>query len=85
MAEPYAAEGPRQHASWKGVPIVIQRRTLGTFVQHVDAGLRIEAHPDDLHHQGTQADLTVAESANWLRGNGLGARMSGRDQATGVA
>src|SRR5687767_2623748 len=44
MAEPYAAEGPRHHASWKGVPIVIQRRTLGTVVQHViDAGLRIEA------------------------------------------
>jgi SAM-dependent methyltransferase len=44
VAEPYCTEGPREHGSWKGVPIVIQRRTLGTFVgQIVQAGLQIEA------------------------------------------
>lgn len=44
MSEPYAAEGPREHASWKGVPIVINRRTLSTFVtETVRAGLQIEA------------------------------------------
>jgi len=44
VSDPYCAEGPCEHASWKGVPIVIQRRTLGTFVgQTIHAGLRIEA------------------------------------------
>jgi len=44
IAEPYFTEGPREHTSWKGVPIVIQRRTLGTFVsQMIQAGLQIEA------------------------------------------
>jgi len=44
MARPYADEGAVEHASWKGVPIVIQRRTLGSFVGDVArAGLRIEA------------------------------------------
>ena len=44
VAEPYFTEGPREHGSWKGVPIVIQRRTLGTFVgQIIQAGLQIEA------------------------------------------
>jgi SAM-dependent methyltransferase len=44
VAEPYCVEGPREHQSWKGVPIVIQRRTLGTFVgQIAQAGLQIEA------------------------------------------
>lgn len=44
VSDPYFTEGPREHASWKGVPIVIQRRTLGTFVGHViQAGLQIEA------------------------------------------
>jgi len=32
MAEPYGAEGGTEHTSWKGVPIVIQRRTLGAFI-----------------------------------------------------
>jgi hypothetical protein len=33
-----------EHTSWKGVPIVIQRRTLGTFVTEIArAGLGIEA------------------------------------------
>jgi SAM-dependent methyltransferase len=44
ISDPYFAEGPREHASWKGVPIVIHRRTLGTFVgQIIEAGLTIEA------------------------------------------
>src|SRR6266545_4082274 len=44
VAEPYFTEGPREHGSWKGVPIVIQRRTLGTFIgQIIQAGLQIEA------------------------------------------
>ena len=29
MAEPYSAEGGSEHASWKGVPIVIQRAHTG--------------------------------------------------------
>jgi SAM-dependent methyltransferase len=44
VADSYFREGPREHASWKGVPIVIQRRTLGSFVgQIIEAGLQIEA------------------------------------------
>ncbi len=44
VAEPYLTEGPREHGSWKGVPIVIQRRALSTFVgQIIQAGLQIEA------------------------------------------
>ncbi len=43
IAEPYVTEGPREHASWKGVPIVINRRTLSTFVTPTArAGLQIE-------------------------------------------
>lgn len=43
MSNPHA-EGPREHASWKGVPIVINRRTLSTFVtETVRTGLQIEA------------------------------------------
>jgi SAM-dependent methyltransferase len=43
MSEPYCAEELREHASWKGVPIVIPRRTLGTVVRTIiEAGLRIE-------------------------------------------
>ena len=44
VSVPYFTEWPREHTSWKGVPIVIQRRTLGTFVgQIIQAGLRVEA------------------------------------------
>ena len=44
VAEPYFTEGPREHQSWKGVPIVIERRTLSTFVgQIIRAGLQLEA------------------------------------------
>src|SRR5690348_11063352 len=42
VSVPYFTEGPREHTSWKGVPIVIQRRTLGAFFgQIVQAGLRV--------------------------------------------
>jgi len=44
VARPYFKEGPHEHASWKGVPIVIHHRTLATFVAElVHAGLRLEA------------------------------------------
>jgi ubiquinone/menaquinone biosynthesis C-methylase UbiE len=44
VAEPCAAEGPREYESWRGVRIVIQRRTLATFVTEIArAGLRIES------------------------------------------
>jgi ubiquinone/menaquinone biosynthesis C-methylase UbiE len=44
MAKPYSSEGPQEHQAWNGVPIVIQRRTLATFVEHiVRAGLHVEA------------------------------------------
>ena len=44
MAQPYSVEGGVEHSSWKGVPIVIQRCTLGTFVTEIArAGLQIEA------------------------------------------
>jgi len=44
MARSYLDEGPVEHQSWKGVPIVIQRCTLGTFIgQVIQAGLQIEA------------------------------------------
>jgi SAM-dependent methyltransferase len=43
VSRSYSAEGPCQHASWKGVPIVTQGRTLATWVtQTVQAGLHIE-------------------------------------------
>jgi SAM-dependent methyltransferase len=43
VSTPYSIEGAREHASWKGVPIVIQRRTLGTFVTEIArAGLSVE-------------------------------------------
>lgn len=65
MSEPYSAEGPREHTSWKGVPIVIYRRTLSTFVtQIVQAGLQIEA----LVEGSFKADLaneTHIDPARW--------------------
>lgn len=43
VSEPYSVEGPREHTSWMGVPIVMQRQTLGTLVTQIaQAGLRIE-------------------------------------------
>jgi hypothetical protein len=32
------SEGPTEYASWKGVPIVIHHRALGTFVEHIAQG-----------------------------------------------
>src|SRR4051812_15511498 len=32
VSTPYLPDGPQEHSSWNGVPIVIQRRTLGTFI-----------------------------------------------------
>lgn len=44
ISQSYFREAAREHASWKGVPIVIQHRTLSTFVNHVvQAGLQVEA------------------------------------------
>jgi hypothetical protein len=44
ITEPYTAEGSVEYTSWKGVPIVIQHRTLGTFITEIArAGLRVEA------------------------------------------
>ena len=44
VSEPYFTEGPREHASWMGVPIVSHRCTLSTFVgEIIRAGLQIEA------------------------------------------
>lgn len=44
VVRPYFKEGPTEHASWKGVPIVIQHHTLTTFVAElIRAGLQLEA------------------------------------------
>jgi SAM-dependent methyltransferase len=65
VSEPYTAEGPREHASWKGGPIVIQRCTLGTLVTEIArAGLQIEA----LVEGAFNADLATdahADPARW--------------------
>jgi hypothetical protein len=59
----YGGEGPREHASWKGVPIVILRHTLATVVREIiAAGLRIEVLID-VDYQGTQAVGTTRLSA----------------------
>jgi hypothetical protein len=44
VTESCFAEGAREYTSWKGVPIVIHRRTLGTFIAEiVRAGFQLEA------------------------------------------
>lgn len=59
FARPYAKEGSETHASWKGVPIVIQHQTLGTWINEVvRAGLRIEALVEG------QLDTTLATEAH---------------------
>jgi SAM-dependent methyltransferase len=65
ISAPYFIEGPREYASWKGVPIVIQRRTLGTFVgEAVNAGLHIEALVETpLNAAAANADH--ADPARW--------------------
>ncbi len=59
IAEPYCVEGPREHASWKGVPIVTHRRTLASFVgATLRAGLQLEALVE------TPLDLAAATDAD---------------------
>jgi SAM-dependent methyltransferase len=65
VAKPYSADGARDHTSWKGVPIVTQHRTLGTWVtQTVRAGLQIEALIEGEFDAG-MADETHADPARW--------------------
>jgi SAM-dependent methyltransferase len=65
VSKPYAAEGPREHTSWKGVPIVTQHRTLGTWItQIVRAGLQIEALIEG-EFNAHLADETHADPARW--------------------
>jgi SAM-dependent methyltransferase len=62
---PYADEGPRERASWKGVPIVTHRRTLGTFVtETIRAGLQLEALVEPVL-EASAADATHADPARW--------------------
>jgi SAM-dependent methyltransferase len=65
ISRSYSVEDPIEHASWKGVPIVIHRRTLGTFITAIaQAGLRIEA----LVEGPCNADLATAahmDPARW--------------------
>jgi SAM-dependent methyltransferase/GNAT superfamily N-acetyltransferase len=43
VSKPYVEEGAHEHISWKGVPIVIQHRTLGTWISEIGrAGLHVE-------------------------------------------
>lgn len=65
VSTPYSAEGPRELASWKGVPIVTHRRTLGTFVaETVRAGLQIEALVEGELDAGAATDAH-ADPARW--------------------
>jgi hypothetical protein len=65
VSKPYSVEGPSEHVSWKGVPIVTQHRTLGTWVtQTVRAGLQIEALIEGAF-DGSGADESHADPARW--------------------
>lgn len=65
ISEPYVTEGPREHASWKGVPIVINRCTLSTLVtQTARAGLRIEALVEGSFNADL-ADESHVDPARW--------------------
>jgi len=65
VSVPYFTEGPREHTSWKGVPIVIQRRTLGTFIgQIIQADLRIEAFVETAVNPAA-ANESHADPARW--------------------
>ena len=65
VSTPYCAEGPHEHTSWKGVPIVTQRRTLSTFVaQTVRAGLHIEALVEG-EFNASAVQETHADPARW--------------------
>lgn len=65
VSAPYSVEGPRELASWKGVPIVTHRRTLGTFVAEVvRAGLQVEALIET-ELDASSANDTHADPARW--------------------
>ncbi len=65
VSQPYSAEGPREHASWKGVPIVTHHRTLSTFVaQTVRVGLQIEALVEG-ELNASAATAEHADPARW--------------------
>ena len=65
VSTPYSAEGRRELASWKGVPIVTHRRTLGTFVSEtVRAGLQIEALVEGEFNPSAANDAH-ADPARW--------------------
>lgn len=65
MSEPYAIEGPREHTSWKGVPIVIHRRTLGTYVaETIRVGLQIEALVESVFNTESVKEVH-ADPARW--------------------
>ena len=65
MAQPYTAEGSVEHTSWKGVPIVIQHRTLGTVVTEIArAGLHIEALVEGELNPDLARDIH-ADPARW--------------------
>ena len=65
VSEPYGAEGAREHASWKGVPIVIPRRTLATVVREIiGAGLRIDALIESQFNRAAVTD-SHRDPARW--------------------
>jgi SAM-dependent methyltransferase len=65
VSTPYFSEGASEHASWKGVPIVIQHRTLGTWITEIArAGLAIEALIEGAVDAG-RADESHADPARW--------------------
>ena len=65
VASSYFVEGPVRYASWKGVPIVIHRRMLGTFLgQIVQAGLNIEALVETPVDPATTKDEHI-DPARW--------------------
>ena len=69
VSEPYCAQGPREHASWMGAPIVTQRHTLGAFVTQVaQAGLRFEALIEG-EYNGELAKESHADPARWYCSN----------------
>lgn len=67
VARRYSAEGPSEHASWKGggAPIVTQHRMLSTWVTAIiAAGLCIEALIESAFN-ASAADDTHADPARW--------------------
>lgn len=65
VAKPYFAEGPHEHSSWMGVPIVIQHRTLGAFIgQIIQAGLQVEALVETPFNPAAVTDVHM-DPARW--------------------